>query len=322
MQTTRVPTLRALLPLVAFVAVAWPATLAAASPPAGVSPPPSEQPPERPPYEAWLDRPLPTDAAPGTGLDVGVTIWDALGLEIPRLGATIFVQAVPPAGGGDPVRVVAIRDWPGHFRARIDVPPGGLDRLETGIAGTVCENDVCRPDDWIIPVVGAGPPPDAPITTVAEARIDVGDPALAADAPTNLSVVVRARANWASVPLPADIVVRAREPRGPNVAAATLTLADPASGTYRGSITIPRTGELVLEAATDTDGGDATRFGTSMIPVSVGAGSRSGGGPAPAAPGAAGRTDEGLPAIVVVLLVGAAFVGAGVMLVGFRSGGR
>ena len=127
------------------------------------------------------------------------------------------------------VRVVAIRDWPGHFRARIDVPPGGLDRLETGMPGTVCENDVCRPDDWIIPVVGAGPPPDAPITTLAEARIDVGDPALAADEPTDLSVVVRARANWESVPLPAQIVVRAREPRGPNVATVTLPLADPAT---------------------------------------------------------------------------------------------
>ena len=251
-----------------------------------------------------------------------MTIWDALGLEIPRLGATIFVQAVPPAGAGDPVRVVAIRDWPGHFRARIDVPPGGLDRLETGMPGTVCENDVCRPDDWIIPVVGAGPPPDAPITTLAEARIDVGDPALTADEPTDLSVVVRARADWESVPLPAQIVVRAREPRGPNVATATLPLADPTTGTYRGTITIPRTGELVLEAATDADGGDATRFGTSMTPVSVAAGSGGGGGVAPAAPGAGEQSDEGLPAIVVVLLVGAAVVGAGVMLAGFRSGSR
>ncbi len=320
--TTRLPTLCGLLLLVALVAVAWPATLAAASPPAEVSPPPSEQPPERPPYEAWLDRPLPADAAPGTGLEVGVTIWDALGLEIPRLGATIFVQAVPPAGVGEPVRVVAIRDWPGHFRARIDVPPGGLDRVETGMPGTVCENDVCRPDDWIIPVVGAGPPPDAPITTLAAARIDVGDPALAADEPTDLSVVVRARANWESVPLPAQIVVRAREPRGPNVATATLPLADPATGTYRGTITIQRTGELVLEAATDADGGDATRFGTSMTPVSVAAGSGGGGDVAPAAPVAGEQSDEGLPAIVVVLLVGAAVVGAGVMLAGFRSGSR
>jgi hypothetical protein len=162
--------------------------LDAASPSADASRPPSEQPPERPPYEAWLDRPIPTDAAPGTTLGVGVTIWDSLGLEIPRLGATIFVQAVPTAGAGDPVRVVAIRDWPGHFRAKIDVPPGGLDRLETGMPGTVCENDVCRPDDWSIPVVGAGPPPGAPITTLAEARIEVGDPALTANEPTDLSV--------------------------------------------------------------------------------------------------------------------------------------
>jgi len=188
--------------------------------------------------------------------------------------------------------------------------------------GTVCENDVCRQDDWIIPVVGAGPPPDAPITTLAQARIDVGDPALAADEPTDVSVVVRARANWASVPLPAEIVVRAREPRGPNVATATLRLADPASGTYRGTITIPRTGELVLEAATDADGGDATRFGTSMMPVSVAAASGPGEGGTEEAPESGAGTDDGLPPIVIVLLVGAAVLGAGVMLAGLRSGGR
>ena len=91
---------------------------------------------------------------------------------------------------------------------------------------------------------------------------------------------------------------------------------------YLGTITIPRTGELVLEAATDAEGGDATRFGTSMTPVSVAAGSRGGGGVVSTAPGAGEQSDEGLPTIVVVLLVGAAVVGAGVMLAGFRSGSR
>jgi hypothetical protein len=325
MRTT--PTLAAcgLVLLVALFSTARPAPLAAASPSPSPSPAvsagPSERPPERPPFEAWLDRPIPVGAAPGAALDVGVTIWDALGREIPRLGATIFVQAVPPAGGGDPVRVVAIRDWPGHFRAQVDAPAGGLDRIETGIPGTVCENDVCRPDDWLIPVAGAGPPPDAPITTIAEAQIDVGGHAIAANQPADMSVVVRPRADWENVPLPAEIVVRAREPRGPNLATAVLPLTDRAAGTYEGAITIPRAGDLVLEAATDADGGDATRFGTSMTPVTVAAGSGAGDGDIEEAPGPGTAADEGIPPIVLVLLVGAALLGAGVMFAGFRSGG-
>jgi len=324
MRTTPALTACGLVLLVALLSSARPAPLAAASPSASpaASAAASEQPPERPPFQAWLDRPVPADAAAGDTLDVGVTIWDALGREIPRLGATIFVQAVPPTGGGDPVRVVAIRDWPGHFRAQIDVPAGGLDRLETGIPGTVCENDICRPDDWLIPVAGTGPPPDAPITTIAEARIDTGGTALAANRPADVSVAVRPRADWETVPLPDQIVVRAREPRGPNLATATLPLEDSASGTYEGTITIPRAGDLVLEAATDADGGDATRFGTSMTPVSVAAGSGPGDGNAEETPASVAAADEGLPPIVLVLLVGAAVLGAGVMLAGFRSGSR
>jgi len=324
MRTTPALTACGLVLLVALLSSARPAPLAAASPSASpaASAAASEQPPERPPFEAWLDRPVPADVAAGDTLDVGVTIWDALGREIPRLGATIFVQAVPPTGGGDPVRVVAIRDWPGHFRAHVEVPAGGLDRLETGIPGTVCENDVCRPDDWLIPVAGTGPPPDASITTIAEARIDVGGTVLAANRPADVSVAVRPRADWPTVPLPAQLVVRAREPRGPNLATANLPLTDAAAGTYEGTITIPRAGDLVLEAATDADGGDATRFGTSMTPVTVAAGPGPGGGGTEQVPAPGAAADEGLPPIVLVLLAGAAILGAGVMLAGFRSGSR
>src|SRR5262245_31735114 len=228
----------------------------------------SERPPERPPIQVWLDRELPGATHAGSTIEVGATVWDTLGNEIPRMGATIFLRAVPP-GGGQPTQAVAISDWHGHFRGSVEVPAGGLDRVELGVTGTICENDVCRPDDWIFPVAGIGPPPDAPGTSLAEARIALGGGGLRAGEPSDLSVAVHPNTLWASWPQPAQVVVRAREARGPNMATATLPLVDAAAGTYEGSITIPDAGEFVLEAATDEDGGDATRFGTSMTRITV-----------------------------------------------------
>lgn len=299
------------------------ALLLTATPGAAVaaSPSPSEQPPERPPIEVWLDRELPASPEPGSTLDVGVTVWDTLGNEIPRMGATIFLRAVP-TGGGKPTQAVAISDWRGHYRGSVEVPPAGLDRVELGVSGTICENDVCRPDDWVFPIAGNGPPP-APVTSLAEARIGLADGGFRVAEPVDLSVVVEPNTDWASWPQPAQVVVRAREARGPNVATATLPLVDAAAGTYAGPITIPRAGEFVLEAATDVDGGDATRFGTSMTPVTVEAGAAapdgdgSAGSPAPGEP-----SDEGVPLFVVVLLAVAAVLGVGVIAAGFRSGGR
>jgi hypothetical protein len=301
------------------LAITLPAPVVAASPSAPPSVEPSDLPPERPEIQAWLDGPLPTDAEPGSTIDVGATLWDPAGPEIPQMGATIFVRLVPPAGAGDPVRATAIRDWLGHYVAHLAVPPGGIDRVEIGIEGTMCENDVCRPDDWLFEVPGAGPPPDAPITSLAEARIDVADETVAAGRPTGVSVSVEPNADWSSFPLPPEIVVRAREARGANLSTASLPLVDPTAFRYEGTITIPRAGDLVLEAALDADGGDATRFGTSMVRVPVEAGS--GGGDGTATPGGA-PGDEGLPTIVVVLLALVGLVFAGVILTGFRSGSR
>ena len=307
----------------ALLLVALPGAVAAASPSASpdASVAPSGEPPQRPPIQVWLDRELPGAPAPGSTLDVGATLWDTLGREIPRMGATIFLRAVPP-GGGTPDQVVAISDWRGHYRGSVEVPAAGLDHVELGVTGTICENDVCQPDDWIFPIAGIGPPP-APVTSIAEARIVPGDGGLRAGAPSDLRVTVQPNADWASWPEPAQIVVRAREARGPNVATATLQLVDAAAGSYEGSITIPRAGNFVLEAALDVDGGDATRFATSMTPVTVESGAAapddgvSAGSPAPGA-----SSDDDVPLFVVVLLGVAAVLGVGVMAAGFRSGGR
>jgi hypothetical protein len=311
----------ALVPATLIAASPSPAPAASASPSASASiAPDEERPPERPQIEAWLDRPLPTD--PTGDLAVGVTLWDAAG-GIPTLGATIFVQAVPPAGGGDSIRATAIRDWRGHYRGTVGVPATGLDHLDVGVEGTICENDICRPDDLLFEISGVGPPPLAPLTDLAEARIEVGDAVLTAGRPAGVDIVVEPNADWESLPLPPEIVVRARQARGPNLATASLPLVDAAGGLYSGSITIPEAGDLVLEAALDKDGGDATRFGTSMTRVPVQPASDGGGAGDPGSPTEPGGTsDEGLPTIVIVLLAVVAIAGAGVMLLGFRSGGR
>jgi hypothetical protein len=299
-----------------------PGGASAASPAASLvaSAQPSERPPDRPPIEVWLDHELPASPPPGSRFAIGATLWDTLGNELPRMGATIFLRVVPP-DGGKPAEAVAISDWRGHYRGSIEVPAGGLDHVEFGVSGTICENDVCRRDDWVFPLGGVGPPPAAPATSVAEARIVLGEAGLRSGEPTDLSVVVQPNADWGSWPRPAKVVVRAREARGPAIATATLPLVDSAAGSYEGTITIPRAGDLVLEAASDADGGDATRFGTSMIPVTVVSGRD--GGDAAVAPLASDRgSDDGIPTLVVALLAVAAVAGAAVIVAGFRSGAR
>jgi len=302
--------------VVLALSVVMPFDLAAASPVRGASPAASEQPPARPEFEVWLDRPVPADASPGDQVDVGATVWDRLGGEIPRMGATMFLRIVPAEGSAAPSQTTARTDWPGHYRGSVEVPAGGIGRLELGVTGTSCVNDVCQRDDWVFAMGGVGPPPDAPIPALAEAQITVEDD-LVAGTPSAVTVAVTPQGDWESFPAPDSIVVRAREPRGPNLATASLPLTDPAGRLYKGEITIPRSGDLVLEAATDEDGGDATRFGTSMIPVTVGAGSVDDSASNPSTPGPA--SGDVPPPIVLIILGLVAVVGVGVVLSGFRS---
>jgi hypothetical protein len=314
MRTRRAPRAVFLAAAVLAVAAVVPGDLAAAAPSPRASSSPSEQPPDRPPFEVWLDRPLPVDAGAGDEVDVGATIWDRLGGEIPRMGATIVLRIVSADGAVPPSQTFARTDWPGHYRGTVEVPPGGIGRLELGVTGTICENDVCRPDDWTFDMGGIGPPPDAPISVLAEARITVDDD-LVAGKPAGVAVALTPQADWVSFPAPTAIVVRAREPRGPDLATASLPLTDPAGLRYEGELTISRGGDLVLEAATDEEGGDMTRFGTSMIPVVVadsGSDATDGG----TSPGAAG--DDAPPPIVLALLALALVVGVVVVLSGFR----
>jgi hypothetical protein len=301
------------------LAAGEPARLSAASP--SPSAPPSERPnPESfPEMQVWLDAPLPDAVQPGDQLEVGATVWDATARQIANVGGTIFLRALPADETREPATATAVRDWPGHYRGTVVVPPSGLGRIELGVTGTMCVNDVCSPFDRAFEIAGDGPPPDAPITSLAAARIDVDPAGLTADDMTEISVILTPNAAWPSLPALDELVLRAREPRGPNVAVAPLSLVDRDGLVYAGTMTIPESGGLVLEVATDEDGGDATRFGTSMVAVEVAAALDGGGD----VPGTAGDSEnEGLSPILIALLAVAAVVGAGVILAGFRSGGR
>src|SRR5215210_2102509 len=290
----------------------------------GASPSPSAQPepedPGRPAILAWLDRSIPTDAATGTSIAVGVLLWDDRAAMIPDMGGTIQVRVHASDPNVGPVTVGGRSDWRGHFTATIVIPDGGVGSIDVFSPGTICENDVCRPDEWLFPIAGEGPPPEAPITSLAEARILLPAEPLVAGQPGEIAVRLEPRADWEADALvvPPSLVIRAREARGPNLATAALSLIDPAERVYQGPLTVPSAGDLVLEAATDEDSGDATRFPTSMTRISVEAASA----PEAAEAGAETDSDDGLPPWFVVGMAVVALVGAGILVVGFAQGSR
>jgi hypothetical protein len=290
----------------------------------GASPSPSAEPeggdPGPPGIVAWLDRPIPADAAAGASLPVGVLLWDETGHSIPDMGGTIQVRVHATDPSVEPATVSGRSDWPGHFTATIVIPKGGVGSIDFFSPSTVCENDVCRPDEFLFPIAGAGLPPEAPITGLAEARILLPSDPLVADRAADISVRLEPRSDWDpdALVLPSSLVIRARQARGSNLTTATLSLTDPGDRVYEGSLTLPAAGDLVLEAATDVEGGDATRFPTSMTRITVEAADTA----EAADPGPARDADDSLPLWFVVGMAVVALAGAGVLAVGFVQGGR
>lgn len=290
---------------------------ASQSPPPGATAEPSEPPPEGPPsIEAWLDRPVPSDAAPGSTLDVGVVLWDPRAGSVESTGTVIFVRVHDAAGGAIPPDGAARQNWRGHYAGTIEVPARGLGLLQFGVRGTACDDSGCTPSDWIFPIAGAGSPPDAPVTSLATATIDPPAGPLVAGQPAKVTIRLHPNAglDLELFAMPESLVVRAREPRGPNLATATLSRVEgtgAADGAYAGSLTIPAAGDVVLEAATDADGGDATRFGTSLTRIIV--------APASSAPAAAAGGVPWPVAAALVVALGLAMLAA-LRFVGGRLG--
>jgi hypothetical protein len=221
-----------------------------------------------PDVEAWLDRPPPTGAPAGSTVQVGAVLWHRP-THTP-LATSAFIRVHPASGGSPPIEVPASQDWPGHVVAQVTVPAGGFGRLEIGTAGSACTAGGCSRSDALYAVAGVGPPPGAPLTTIATAAVVPPAEQLVAGQPNEFEVVLVPRAAWdaAALPWPDALTLQVRRPREPVLAEAPVHLVDAASATYRGSIAVPEPGRFAFQVAAGT--GDEAVFGASLVTLEVG----------------------------------------------------
>jgi hypothetical protein len=288
-----------------------PSAMADAS--AASSEPPSEPPPEAFELEAWLDGPVPADAAPGSTIHVGAFVW-IRGAEEPVRGATFQVRLHPASGSAEPAFDYGHEDFAGHLVADLVVPEGGAGELEIGLPGTVCENDVCGPQLTPVPIRGVGPPPDVSLTALAQAVVDPPVAALVAGEPAAFDITVASRIAWPApgLVLPESLWLQAREPQGPVVAEAEAELADAAAGRYRARVTFDEAGQYVVQVATGPEADEPDLFGSSVRPLTVDA--------APAASlvpgGSSGAADDATPGLVLAALVATLVLGLAIFVLG------
>jgi hypothetical protein len=223
--------------------------------------------------QIWLDTALPTDAAAGQVIQVGLTVWqpDGGGL-VPADG--MYVRIVPATGHAKPTEAQARSDWTGHLRAQATVPEGGVGTVAVGFHGEECDaNNNCKPVDLPLRVMGTGPPPDAPRAELVDAVLGLPSASVVAGVSIDLEVDLEPKADWdpAALGLPDRVVVTVREPRGngPDLVAAELRSTGPADLRYIGTLTIPEAGDLVLAVALPADNGQDETIPSSVTRLQV-----------------------------------------------------
>ena len=104
--------------------------------------------------EAQLDTPISLGTTPGTTIEVGWTVFavNAAGRH-PVGSSPIYIRLVPP-GASEPIEAFGEESsgQPGHYRATIVVPAGGIARVEVGLRGASCGPDYCGQMDVIFPL--------------------------------------------------------------------------------------------------------------------------------------------------------------------------
>jgi len=122
-----------------------------------------------------LDEPLPTDAAAGSSVAIAwsVEVTRDDGTTLPVNAEGVFLRLTPASG--EPIDVAAGQDRPGHYRATVTVPEGGLGAVAFGLRGSACYADGhCERSDSLFkvvdrPVAVVVPPTAAPTVVVTPA---------------------------------------------------------------------------------------------------------------------------------------------------------
>jgi hypothetical protein len=261
------------------------------------------------PLELWLDRPLPEDVPAGTEIPIGVMVWDTLAHDLVRNNPP-FVRLNPAEGDGEPSMVTLVEDWSGHYSESIVVPDGGMGAFEAGFGGTACDETSCQSQETLFPIGGVGPPPDAPLPSIAQAEI-VMDGTPTAGQPTRVSIHLQPNEGWSgeTFATPDQLILQVREPRAEVIDQVPAPLgALPLR--YEAELTLTEPGDYVLEVAEDRGGADGEVFGASLIPITASA------APTQAAPDA--TAGPSLEALVLVGLVAFVVLAAGTLLFAIR----
>jgi len=262
--------------------------------------------------EARLDRPVPKDAAAGSTISVGWSLWvrdSASEKWRPFTANGVFVRLY--GIGGEPTEASGTEDWTGHFLAEVMVPPEGIDSAEIGLAGTACTGKTCSRSDAIFPVTGIGPRAGALIAEIYQAKIDPLPVQIAARQPVRVGIWFVPKPGSApdAIPLPALVFVQLTDV---DTQLASQVAARPEGPTehFVAMVTFPQMGRYSLSAAV----GDGRRiehvFGESLVRLEVPTVPVTGATPVPAAavpvPATVPVQPAGLPsvAVLVALVVG------------------
>jgi hypothetical protein len=276
-----------------------PALAGAASPSPTVAPVTSEPPGPTTAGVAWLDGPLPRDAAPGSTITVAAILVQGDGADLMQYVTPAF--RLSPATGGGPATVAnGTPDWRGHFVAHLEVPSGGVGELGIGLPGTICVNDSCTTGDWPFEI-RIGPPVGLPLPLVTTAALVLADSTVAARAQAAVEVDLAARVDWPEpLALPSQLILEVRVAQGPTVAEVALDRDAARLGHYAGNLSLEEPGDYVVQVAVTKEPTEGDLFGTAIRRLTVVAAAD----PPPTLATASGLPDWwplGLAAIALVL---------------------
>ena len=238
------PAVVALLAVLALVPVSG---ALAAPTPAPVDPFPT--------VETWIDAPVeaPPDAPAGGLVSLGATFWNARDHTLFGIDG-LSVKLYPKTGSAKPSVAKAIQDVPGHILAQLQIPKGGIGRVEIVTSGQECAADGtnCHEVDVPLRIAGTGPPPDAPLGELVTAELLPVTGDVVAGRPASIAVLLHQIGLWTadSLALPDSIEVTSTKVGGGRLGSARLQQDPPAPGQpYQGTIRIPEPGNVVLAAA-------------------------------------------------------------------------